>query len=360
MADKQITELIEATTITNADLFVLEQNGEAKKLKGATLLDFVTLSVVSVTVTTLPAGSQATAVYNKATGTLELGIPQGSKGDTGPAGASGAKGDPGPKGDPGEKGDKGDTGATGAAGAKGETGATGPAGANGRDGAPGPKGDPGEKGAPFTYADFTAAQLAALKGEKGDKGDKGDTGATGPQGEPGPAGKDGITPEIVEGELVTVPSAGGGGETWEKIAEIELAEAASSIIISQDSAGRPFALKRVMIDCVANIDQDNPMTYAKTLINDLPACTNTTKNLAGKAVGYYSFYAELIPGSGALCWNVLHDFNYNWAGETLKMGYKYNDIWKASAITKLTISANDGQKNFGIAGTKISVLGVRA
>ena len=49
----------------------------------------------------------------------------------------------GPKGQQGEKGDKGDAGAQG------------------------PKGDP------FTYADFTAAQLAALKGEKGDKGDTG-------------------------------------------------------------------------------------------------------------------------------------------------------------------------------------------
>lgn len=111
---------------------------------------------------------------------------QGPKGDTGPAGASGAKGDPGPKGDPGEKGEKGDTGATGAAGAKG---------------------DPGEKGAPFTYADFTAAQLAALKGEKGDKGDEGDTGATGPQGEkgePGPAGQTGpqgpVGPQGPKGE----------------------------------------------------------------------------------------------------------------------------------------------------------------
>lgn len=125
---------------------------------------------------------------------------QGPKGDTGPAGVSGEKGDPGPKGDPGEKGEKGDTGATGAAGAKGETGATGPAGANGKDGAPGPKGDtgpagpkgdPGEKGEPFTYADFTAAQLAALKGEKGDKGDPGEKGETGATGPAGPAGADG-------------------------------------------------------------------------------------------------------------------------------------------------------------------------
>ena len=36
------------------------------------------------------------------------------------------------------------------------------------DGSTGPK---GEKGDAFTYADFTSAQLSALKGEKGDKGD---------------------------------------------------------------------------------------------------------------------------------------------------------------------------------------------
>ena len=56
------------------------------------------------------------------------------------------------------------------------------------------KGDKGDKGDPFTYADFTEAQLAALKGEKGDaftyadftaeqlarlKGEKGDTGQDG-------------------------------------------------------------------------------------------------------------------------------------------------------------------------------------
>jgi len=40
-------------------------------------------------------------------------------------------------------------------------------GTNGQDGQQGPKGDP------FTYNDFTAAQLEALKGPKGDKGDTG-------------------------------------------------------------------------------------------------------------------------------------------------------------------------------------------
>lgn len=75
--------------------------------------------------------------------------------------------------DVGLKGDKGDTGPQGPQGEKGD------------------KGDKGDTGAAFTYSDFTAEQLAALKGEKGDKGDKGDTGATGPQGEPGAQGEKG-------------------------------------------------------------------------------------------------------------------------------------------------------------------------
>lgn len=53
---------------------------------------------------------------------------------------------------------------------------------------PGPKGD---KGDAFTYDDFTAEQLAALKGEKGDKGDTGDVGPQGPAGEKGDKGDTG-------------------------------------------------------------------------------------------------------------------------------------------------------------------------
>ena len=72
MADKTISDLMQAESIGSEDLFVLEQNSEAKKLKGATLLDYVTLNVVSVTAATLPAGSPATARYNKDTGVLAL------------------------------------------------------------------------------------------------------------------------------------------------------------------------------------------------------------------------------------------------------------------------------------------------
>lgn len=70
----------------------------------------------------------------------------------------------GPQGPQGPKGDKGDTGEQGPQGERGPTGPQGP------------------KGDAFTYADFTAEQLAALKGEKGDTGETGPAGAGVPDG----------------------------------------------------------------------------------------------------------------------------------------------------------------------------------
>ena len=51
MADKTIGDLTQAESIGGEDLFVLEQGGEAKKLKGATLLDVVKPKSVTVTMT---------------------------------------------------------------------------------------------------------------------------------------------------------------------------------------------------------------------------------------------------------------------------------------------------------------------
>ena len=68
----------------------------------------------------------------------------------------------------------------------------------GQKGDPGPKGD---KGDPFTYADFTADQLAALKGPKGDPGPKGDQGIQGVAGPIGPVGPQGpVGPKGDRGE----------------------------------------------------------------------------------------------------------------------------------------------------------------
>lgn len=47
MADKAITDLTQATQITGDDLFVLEQNGEAKKLKGSQVVQYAKDSVAA-------------------------------------------------------------------------------------------------------------------------------------------------------------------------------------------------------------------------------------------------------------------------------------------------------------------------
>ena len=42
MADKQISDLVAATSVQTSDLFVLEQSGTAKKLTGQILINFLT------------------------------------------------------------------------------------------------------------------------------------------------------------------------------------------------------------------------------------------------------------------------------------------------------------------------------
>ena len=91
---------------------------------------------------------------------------------------------------------------------------------NGQRGEKGLQGATGEKGDPFTYADFTAEQLAALKGPKGEKGD---TGEQGPQGETGPQGIQGIQGDIgpqgiqgIQGEVGPQGPKGDKGDTGEQ------------------------------------------------------------------------------------------------------------------------------------------------
>lgn len=149
--------------------------------------------------------------------------PKGDTGEQGPkgeTGATGPKGDTGATGAQGPKGETGATGATGPQGPKGETGPRGPQGEQGPKGATGPagpQGAKGDKGDAFTYSDFTAAQLAALKGDKGDtgpQGEKGDTGATGPTGPEGPRGPQGEQgPQGQTGPQGATGPAGPKGET---------------------------------------------------------------------------------------------------------------------------------------------------
>lgn len=240
MADKAISELAQATKITDSDLFVLQQGGTAKKLPGSTLKDYVVLDVVSAEAQTLPAGSTATANYDKANKTLQIGVPIGLTGATGATGPRGPQGPTGPQGETGPQGVKGDTGPQGPKGEKGDTGAgflvkgyyattsalsaavTSPVAGDAYGvgaGEPydiyvydgvgkkwvnngplqGAKGDTGPQGP---------------RGEKGDPGEKGSTGATGPQGPKPVKGTDYWTAadqtKIVSDVLAALPVWNGG------------------------------------------------------------------------------------------------------------------------------------------------------
>ena len=173
MADKAISELTQATEITDSDLFVLQQGGTAKKLPGSTLKNYVVLGVVSAEAQTLPAGSKATANYDKTSKTLKIGIPTGPTGATGATGPQGLQGETGPRGWPGLPGERGPIG---------PEGPQGPRGANGYDGLNGITPTIGSNGNWYLGSDNTGKPS---RGPKGPKGDPGDTGPQGPKGDTG-------------------------------------------------------------------------------------------------------------------------------------------------------------------------------
>ncbi|OUO45494.1 collagen-like protein [Olsenella sp. An285] len=165
----------------------------------------------------------ALVTVTDAVGTTTATLSHGPKGDKGDDGEKGDKGDPftygdftpaqlealrGPQGLQGPPGEDGEDGQDGAPGADGVscthswsgsvltvTSASGTSSANLR----GPKGDA------FTYADFTAEQLEALRGADGSDGAPG---ADGQDGAPGSDGQDGADAEIT-GATATVDASTG-------------------------------------------------------------------------------------------------------------------------------------------------------
>ena len=169
---------------------------------------------------------------------------KGDKGDTGERGPQGEQGIQGIQGIQGEQGPQGVAGEQGPKGEKGDTGAgfkvlgyydtvealavniTDPAigdaygvgsaapydiyiydAANGWVNNGPLQGAKGDKGDPFTYDDFTQAQLEDLRGPQGPKGDTGDKGEPGAAGE---AGSNGISATHEwNGTVLTITSASG-------------------------------------------------------------------------------------------------------------------------------------------------------
>ena len=137
MANKAITELIEASQVTRTDSFVLEQDGTAKRLTGQTLINYLLKMIdghggISGISKVSTSGLVDTYRINLADLTVfDFYVTNGATGPTGP------------KGDTGPQGSQGPMGATGPTGPQGEQGIPGPQGTQGPQGPEGPKGASG-------------------------------------------------------------------------------------------------------------------------------------------------------------------------------------------------------------------------
>ena len=105
----------------------------------------------SLTIGTITTGEPGTEGSATISGTspnfvLDLVIPQGPTGETGPTGPTGETGPTGPTGETGPTGPTGETGPTGPTGETGPTGPTGETGPTGPTGETGPTGPTGETG----------------------------------------------------------------------------------------------------------------------------------------------------------------------------------------------------------------------
>lgn len=126
MANKQISQLPAALTMNDGDLLVCEQNGVAKRLTGSVLMAMINshggITNTSYTPPVSPS-LEGTVTFTYSDGsTFSFSVMNGQRGATGATGAQGEKGDP------------------------------------------------------FTYEDFTPAQLEALRGEQGVQGVPGNPG----------------------------------------------------------------------------------------------------------------------------------------------------------------------------------------
>lgn len=77
VADRAISELNNASTINDNDLFLLEQNNEAKNLTGKQLTRYVTREVLDVQVTYVSAAAEEDAEYDAVNRVLTLYIRRG-------------------------------------------------------------------------------------------------------------------------------------------------------------------------------------------------------------------------------------------------------------------------------------------
>lgn len=243
-------------------------------------------------------------------------------------------------------------------GAKGETGSRGERGEQGPQGLQGLRGEKGDKGDAFKYTDFTAAQLAALKGPKGDtglqgprgeQGPKGDTGLQGPQGERGLQGLQGATGAAASIKIGTVTTGAAGSN-----ASVTNSGTASNVVLDftlprgEDGADGGIVVDTAMSDTSTNPVQNKVI---KAELDKKMAKTDKIyeANLewGGKHIfnGFSPVDAAMIPELGA------NRFAFGKAaGITIEYSTDAGTTWLdygSSATSKTALFANGSSYKIG-------------
>lgn len=311
MADKSISELTQATEVTDSDLFVLQQGNVAKKLSGSTLKNYVVLDVVSAEAQTLPAGSDATANYDKANKTLQIGVPTGLTGPTGPQGVQGEQGP------------------------QGATGATGPQGPAGPANVLTIGSVTSGEVASATIIGESPNQVLNLVLKQGEKGDSGVYVGTGdmPEGynvqiDPSGSGGEIVTAESIQSALgytpansadlankLTAPSTAAVGQIFQiKSINEDGSLVLEAVDMPSGESDKPFELiETITLDenvaqIVRNTEPDGtPYNFCKMMVRvKIPASTVFTAGFASELIAdTFYFYGPFSESTQYICQNIL-------------------------------------------------------
>lgn len=170
-------------------------------------------------------------------------------------------------------------------------------------------------------------------------------------------------------EAVANVGGGGSSEVWETIADITLTETAGHLLVTQDSGGEDFSLKKVkiifdtdntsshytatgtlMLSCVS--EETNVLSRAMYLSNAIP----NTAGRYGRAV----FEIEVVSGLAFVsgrCSNNLKELANTEFGDSFSFSANLPFSLKNGILNKIQIGTNYSS-GFAV-GTRLQVLGVR-
>jgi hypothetical protein len=275
----KVTQLPVATTITNAGVFLIVDNGKAQQLSWQTLT----------------AG--------------------GLKGNTGPQGIPGNVGAQGPIGPTGAPGTAGSTGTQGVAGPQGIQGPKGDTGTQGLVGPTGPRGNTGTQG---------VAGPQGIQGPKGDTGTHGVVGPTGPKGDTGTYVLTTATTSVlggvkIDGTSITINngviSSTGGGTSYNqnlnttdtvtfKSLTVSSTLTAATLLIGQSGVGTVQSGNDLALKAAGNITTNAPFV--------LPSYTmSTLSTIVSPVAGSMVFVTDATGGAQPCYYAGTHWYTVN-------------------------------------------------